>query len=74
MILWSNVILISGAKLDARLQWVITQASQNGIIFHIMMIVFFLPEALIKYGLVELNLNRTKKQDLALPHIKHRAL
>jgi hypothetical protein len=35
---------------------------------------FFLPEALIKYGLVELNLNRTKKQDLALPHIKHRAL
>jgi len=46
----------------------IAEASQNGIILHIMRSTFVLLEESIVKNLAELNLDRPKKQDLALQH------
>jgi GntR family transcriptional repressor for pyruvate dehydrogenase complex len=56
------------AKADAEFHLAIAEASQNGIILHIMRSIFVLLEESIVKNLAELNLDRVRKQDLALQH------
>lgn len=56
------------AKADAEFHLAIAEASQNGIILHIMRSIFVLLEESIVKNLAELNLDRIRKQDLALQH------
>lgn len=56
------------AKADAEFHLAIAEASQNGVILHIMRSIFVLLEESIVKNLAELNLDRIRKQDLALQH------
>ena len=56
------------AKADAEFHLAIAEASQNGVILHIMRSIFVLLEESIVKNLAELNLGRIRKQDLALQH------
>ena len=56
------------AKADAEFHLAIAEASQNGVILHIMRSTFVLLEESIVKNLAELNLDRMKKQELALQH------
>jgi GntR family transcriptional repressor for pyruvate dehydrogenase complex len=63
------------AKADAEFHLAIAEASQNGVILHIMRSIFVLLEESIVKNLAELNLDRPKKQDLALQHeVMYRAI
>jgi len=55
-------------KADAEFHLAIAEASQNGVILHIMRSIFVLLEESIVKNLAELNLDRIRKQDLALQH------
>tara|TARA_B100001287_G_scaffold177325_1_gene149552 strand:+ start:325 stop:1041 length:717 start_codon:yes stop_codon:yes gene_type:complete len=54
------------ARADAEFHLAVAEASQNGVILHIMRSTFVLLEESIARNLAELNLDRMKKQDLAL--------
>jgi GntR family transcriptional repressor for pyruvate dehydrogenase complex len=56
------------SKADAEFHLAIAEASQNGVILHIMRSIFVLLEESIVKNLAELNLDRIRKQDLALQH------
>ena len=56
------------ARADAEFHLAIAEASQNGIILHIMRSIFVLLEESIVRNLAELNLDRQRKQELALQH------
>ena len=56
------------AKADAEFHLAIAEASQNGVILHIMRSIFVLLEESIVKNLAELNLDRIRKQNLALQH------
>ena len=54
------------AKADAEFHLAVAEASQNGVILHVMRSTFVLLEESIVRNLAELNLDRMKKQDLAI--------